>query len=160
VQNALTAEGVSLDFKDFMNYKITVHETSDDRVALDLVDDGIGEYNDAAEPRLSDVRPLACFAREDSGRAVGGAVGRTWGNNVELQQLWLPEALRKHGLGSELLRAFETAARNRGCTLAYLETWSFQAREFYEKQGYQVVLDISGFAPHLSKFTMTKSLEQ
>jgi GNAT superfamily N-acetyltransferase len=160
VQNAIEAWGNFSVFKDFMDYTITLHNASDDKVALDLVDDGIGEYNDAAEPRLSEVRHLSCFARDASGNAVGGAVGRTWGNNAELQQIWLPESQRKHGLGAKLLHAFERAALARGCSLIYLDTWSFQARDFYEKQGYEVVLDISGFAPRLSKFTMTKSLKQ
>jgi GNAT superfamily N-acetyltransferase len=142
----------------FVIYTFTRHETDDDAVALKLVDDGIGDYNDAAEPRLADVRHLSCFARDASGHAIAGAVGRTWGENAELQQIWLPDSLRKHGLGSNLLSEFEAAARQRGCKLVYLETWSFQARGFYEKNGYRVVLEISGFADSLSKFTMTKQL--
>jgi ribosomal protein S18 acetylase RimI-like enzyme len=141
-----------------MNYIISRHNNADDHAALKLVDDGIGEYNDAAEPRLSDVRHLSCFARDARGQAVAGAVGRAWGTNVELQQIWLPESLRKSGLGTQLLREFEAAARDRGCTFAYLETWTFQARGFYEKNGYTVALEISGYAPRLSKFTMTKHL--
>ncbi len=141
-----------------MTYRITSHDDTSDQAALDLVDTGIGDYNDAAEPRLSEVRHLSCIARDDEGNAVGGAVGRTWGDNAELQQLWLPDALRSHGLGRALLIAFEDGARKRGCTFIYLETWSFQARGFYEKCGYRVALELSGYAPGLSKFTMTKRL--
>jgi GNAT superfamily N-acetyltransferase len=140
------------------NYIITRHDEPNDKEALTLVDDGIGDYNDHAEPRLSEVRHLSCFARDVEGKAVAGAVGRTWGTNVELQQIWLSDALRKTGLGTRLLLAFEDAARDRGCTLAYLETWTFQARGFYEKNGYSVKLEITGYAPNLSKFTMTKRL--
>jgi GNAT superfamily N-acetyltransferase len=156
------------DFFDFkalgdnatMNYTFTSHDRADDPLALSLVDDGIGEFNDAAEPRLAQVRHLSRFARDERGQAIAGAVGRTWGENVELQQIWMPETLRRTGLGTELLTVFENAARDRGCRLAYLETWTFQARGFYEKNGYRVVFEISGFAPELSKFTMTKRLIQ
>jgi ribosomal protein S18 acetylase RimI-like enzyme len=141
-----------------MTYTITLHDDADDSAALKLVDDGIGDYNDAAEPRLGDVRHLSCFARDANGRAVAGAVGRTWGANAELQQIWLPEAIRDRGLGRTLLQAFEEAARKRGCELLYLETWTFQARGFYEKCGYRVALEIDGYASGLSKFTMTKRL--
>lgn len=141
-----------------MSYTITRHDDASDSSALKVVDDGIGEYNENAEPRLSEVRHLSCFARDANGRAVAGAVGRTWGKNVELQQIWLPESLRKSGLGTQLLREFEAAARDRGCTFAYLETWTFQARGFYEKNGYSVALEIDGYATGLSKFTMTKRL--
>jgi ribosomal protein S18 acetylase RimI-like enzyme len=141
-----------------MTYTFTRHDIDDDAAALKLVDDGIGEYNDAAEPRLANVRHLSCFARDAGGRAVAGAVGRTWGDNAELQQIWLPDSQRKHGLGSKLLSAFETAARERGCKLIYLETWSFQARGFYEKNGYRVALEIAGYADRLAKYTMMKTL--
>jgi GNAT superfamily N-acetyltransferase len=141
-----------------MRYRITRHDTDDDKSALAQVDAGIGDYNDAAEPRLADVRHLSCIARDSANHVLGGAVGRTWGDNAELQQIWLPSAARKHGLGRALLHAFEVAARERGCVLLYLETWSFQARGFYEKCGYTVALEISGYAPGLSKFTMTKRL--
>jgi GNAT superfamily N-acetyltransferase len=141
-----------------MNYILTLHDRADHRAALDTLDSGIGEYNDLAEPRLSEVRHLSCMARDEAGLAVAGAVGRTWGENVELQQIWLPESLRKGGLGTRLLKEFEAEARERGCKLAYLETWTFQARGFYEKNGYTVALEISGYAQGLSKFTMTKAL--
>jgi GNAT superfamily N-acetyltransferase len=141
-----------------MNFTITQHDEATDQAALKLVDDGIGNYNDTAEPRLTEVRHLSCIARDASGHAIAGAVGRTWGKNVELQQIWLPESLRKSGLGTRLLFEFEAAAKNRGCSLCYLETWTFQARGFYEKNGYAVVLEVSGYADRLSKFTMTKRL--
>lgn len=141
-----------------MNFSLTRHDKPTDDAALTLVDHGIGDYNDAAEPRLGDVRHLSCFARNPSGDAVAGAVGRTWGANAELLQIWLPEPMRSHGLGRTLLLDFEDAARERGCELVYLETWTFQARGFYEKCGYRVVLEINGYAPGLSKFTMTKHL--
>ncbi len=141
-----------------MNYIFTRHDLPDDQSALLLVDDGIGKYNEAAEPRLNDVRHLSCFARDANGVAIAGAVGRTWGQNAELQQIWLPEPMRKQGLGGALLREFENAARARTCTLIYLETWTFQARGFYEKQGYSVALEIAGYAPGLAKFTMIKRL--
>jgi GNAT superfamily N-acetyltransferase len=141
-----------------MTYTITKHNEANDSAALKLVDDGIGDHNDAAEPRLGDVRHLSCFTRDANGQAIAGAVGRTWGANAELQQIWLPEAMRKLGLGRALLHAFEEAARERGCVLLYLETWTFQARGFYEKCGYRVALEIEGYAPGLSKFTMTKRL--
>ncbi len=139
-------------------YKITLHNAPDDAIALKRVDDGIGDYNDAAEPRLAEVRHLSCFARDASGHAIAGAVGRTWGKNAELQQIWLPESLRNQALGRELLSAFEAAAKERGCNQIYLETWTFQARGFYEKCGYRVALEISDFAPGLSKFSMLKAL--
>ncbi len=125
--------------------------------AAAVVDKGIGSFNDAAAP-LHEVRGLFVFARAADGAVLGGAIGRTWGQNCELQQLWVAEEQRRRGLGRELLRHFEAETRRRACTLIYLETWSFQAPRFYEKLGYRGVLEVAGFGPGLVKYTMHKRL--
>ena len=80
----------------------------------DLVDTGLGEANEAAAP-LHDVRALSAFARAPSGAVIGGAVGRTWGECCELQQLWVDAAQRRQGIGARLVREFERRAEARGC---------------------------------------------
>ena len=37
-----------------------------------------------------------------------------------------------------MLAEVESAAKEKGCYLIYLDTFDFQAKEFYEKQGYEV----------------------
>lgn len=39
------------------------------------------------------------------------------------------------GLGMELLKRFEDEGRKRGCVAAFLYTISFQAPDFYKKNG-------------------------
>lgn len=122
-----------------------------------VVDGGLGEHNDAAAP-LHQVRPLGCFAREPGLGVIGGALGRTWGECCELQQLWVQPAHRRRGLGRQLMLAFEQRARERGCRSFYLETWSFQAPWLYRPLGYEVRLELQGFGPGLVKYTMVKTV--
>lgn len=89
---------------------------------------------------------------------VGGAVERTWGECCELRQLWVADSQRRRGLGTRLVREFERSARDRGCRLLYLETFSFQAKPFYEKIGYQVAAEIKGFEDGIIKYLMTRDL--
>ena len=103
-----------------------------------IVDQGLGDWNDAAAP-LHEVRRLSCFARGQGGTLIGGAVGRTWGACCELQQLWVATASRRQGVGARLVREFERKARSRGCSVFYLETFSFQAPSLYRRLGYRVV---------------------
>jgi len=72
--------------------------------------------------------------------------------------MWVSEAVRGQGAGTELMNRFEKEAQRRGCTLAYLDTFSFQARPFYEKRGYKVVLETPGFTNGIIKYTMHKRL--
>ncbi|CAG0976724.1 acetyltransferase [Burkholderiales bacterium] len=139
-----------------MDLLYSTHETPQPEAAA-VVDAGIGGYNDAAAP-LHEVRGLFVFARAAGGAVLGGAIGRSWGQCCELEQLWVAEERRRQGLGRELLRHFEAEARRRACTLVYLDTWSFQAPRFYEKLGYRGVLEVAGFGPGLVKYTLHKHL--
>lgn len=125
--------------------------------AIAAVDAGLDEYNIASAP-LGDVRTLHVIADGPNGTVVGGAIGRTWGHCCELQQLWVSPDLRSNGLGSQLMDAFEQEAKNRGCLMVYLDTFSFQAPAFYQGRGYREVLRTEGFTGGIAKLTMHKSL--
>jgi len=122
-----------------------------------IVDQGLGDYNDEAAP-LHEVRYLSCFARTDSGKVIGGAVGRWWGEACELQQLWVEAAERKKGLGTRLIQDFEAHARSHGCTSVYLETFSFQALHLYRLLGYEVEYERGGYPHGILKYHMVKRL--
>lgn len=127
--------------------------------AFDAVDQGLGDFNDAAAP-LHEVQKLACIARDTGGGVLGGATGRTWGQLAELQMLWVDAAHRHHGLGARLVGAFEAAVQARGCTVVTLETFSFQAPDFYRRLGYTVVHSNAHFPHGLVKHWMEKRLGQ
>jgi len=122
-----------------------------------LVDTGLGDANEAAAP-LHEVRALSAFARAPSGAVIGGAVGRTWGECCELQQLWVDPTQRRQGIGARLVREFEQRAQSRGCRTFYLETFSFQAPSLYRSLGYAVGHELHGFAPGIVKYLMVRRL--
>ena len=119
----------------------------------DVVDAGLDAFNHEAAP-LHEVRRMSCFARDADGTVIGGAVGRSWGDACELQQIWVDRAHRGHGLGSELVRRFEALGRHRGCRTFYLETFSFQAPDFYRRHGYRVAAEVRAFPHGIVKFVM------
>jgi len=63
------------------------------------------------------------------------------------------------GLGSKLLKAAEAEAKGRGCGFAHLDTMSFQAKGFYEKNGYSVKYEIKDIPKGFSKYLMIKELK-
>ena len=121
-----------------------------------LVDEGLGRFNDQAAP-LHEVRPLSCFARLATGEVVGGAIGRTWGPCCELQQLWVEPAHRRNGAGARLVRDFEARAQARGCETFDLETFSFQAPEFYRALGYEVRYEHAVYPHGIVKYMMVRT---
>ena len=139
---------------DAIDYSI--HESAH-AAGLAAVDNGLDEYN-LAVGRTGEVKRLCVFATDPSGEIVGGAVGRTWGRCCELQQIWVDSPRRNGGIGRRLMAEFEAEAIRRGCDLCYLDTFDFQAPEFYRKLGYHVELAIDGFGNRFTKYAMQKNL--
>lgn len=137
-----------------MTFTITRHDHLPPEETA-LVDTGLGDANDAAAP-LHEVRPLSCFARDEAGEVVGGAVGRRWGRCCELLQLWVRPELRRQGLGARLVREFEAQGLLHGCTHFYLETFSFQAPSLYRSLGYEVTHEHAVYPHGIVKLLMVR----
>ncbi len=137
-----------------LDLRFSVHDSFPEEEVC-VVDAGLGEFNQRAAP-LHEVRSISCFARDNDGRVIGGAVGRWWGQECELQQLWVEERLRGQGIGAALLKEFEAHAVRQGCSSFYLETFSFQAPQLYERMGYNAECIRRGFPHGIVKYHMVK----
>ncbi|MCX7328909.1 MAG: GNAT family N-acetyltransferase [Hyphomicrobiales bacterium] len=101
---------------------------------------------------------IAITIRNDAGDIVGGVTGEAWADWLFIQLLWLDEAHRGQDLASRAMDAVEDEARAFGAKHAYLDTFSFQARPFYEKRGYRVFGTLENYPDAHSRYWMTKSL--
>jgi GNAT superfamily N-acetyltransferase len=89
---------------------------------------------------------------------VGGVYGATIWGWLMIEGLWVRETLRGRGLGRQLLAAAEAAAVARGCRAAWLGTFDFQARAFYERTGYRVFGALKDFPSGHTHYEMWKAL--
>lgn len=103
-------------------------------------------------------KPLGAWLRDERGALIGGAYGYVNWNWLFINLMWLSESARGGGHGRRLILALEQAARERGCTHAHLDTFSFQARPFYEKLGYEVFSTLDDYPPGHRRFFMKKAL--
>lgn len=103
-------------------------------------------------------KPLAVFITGEQGEKLGGITGYTLGNCLSIEFLWVSDALRHLGSGSKLMRAAEQEALQRGCKFAQVDTFSFQARPFYEKHGYQLKMTLENVVGEYHRYYLTKSL--
>ena len=123
-----------------------------------VVMDGLRAYNEE-RAGVSDARQLAILARDpDTGEVVGGMLGRSYLGLLTVERFFLPENLRRGGLGGRILAMAEEEGRRRGCTRAVLSTLHFQAPGFYLKQGWEVAARIECEPPGHTRFYMTKNL--
>lgn len=134
-----------------------VSEPRENHEGVAYVRDSLALYNVAATGD-SYYSPLAIFLRDGRDAILGGACGHVWGGWLDLSFLWVAEPLRGRGYGRKLLEAAEGEARAQGCRGVHLDTFSFQARPFYERLGYEVVADIPDYPAGHSFHVLTKKL--
>ena len=104
-------------------------------------------------------RQLAVFLRDIDENLVGGLVGSTYWQWLYIDVFWIHESYRGGGYGAALLAAAEQEAIKRGCQYAYLDTFSFQGSEFYQKLGYVVFGELPNFPTGYSRFFLQKVLK-
>lgn len=101
--------------------------------------------------------PLAVLIeRPDGGGVVGGLWGRTSWRWLTIETLFVPEAYRAAGLGSEIVGRAEREAVRRGCVGAWVDTHSFQAPGFYERMGYRRFGEIDDYPPGHARVFLLK----
>jgi GNAT superfamily N-acetyltransferase len=89
---------------------------------------------------------------------VGGVLGEVYWGWFYLDLLWVKEELRGRGYGHRLLEIAEDEARKRGAKHVYLDTFSFQAPDFYERHGYQVFGELEDFPTGHQRYFLRKDL--
>ncbi len=132
---------------------------TDDPEARRAVLDGLGAYNDATTDASQEGGPLSAVLRDGpDGPVLGGIIGRIYGSWLHLDFFHLPPPLRRAGHGARLLALLEAEARALGAVGAHLETFSFQARAFYERHGYEVYGTIPDYPPGHARHSLLKRL--
>lgn len=100
-----------------------------------------------------------CFALRASNQEImGGALGELYWDWFHLDLMWVQEELRGRGYGHRLLQAIEDEARRRGARNVFLDTFSFQAPEFYQRHGYRVFGVLPDFPAGRQRYFLTKAL--
>lgn len=101
---------------------------------------------------------FAVWLRDETGQLRGGILCFTLWQWLTLDWVWVDEAARGQGFGRQLLLAAEAEGRRRGCLHAFVETLSFQAPQFYQKHGYQIIGELTDFPAGHSRFFLRKTL--
>jgi GNAT superfamily N-acetyltransferase len=96
------------------------------------LEDSIYAFNVRATG-IADGELFGIFLRDDARVVVGGAFGWTWARSCKVRILFVPIHLRNQGHGTKLMRAVEAEAKAHGCRQILLETYDFQAPQFYPR---------------------------
>ena len=139
---------------DAVRFDLDREPTPEDMLSVRM---GLRQYN-ASQVPPQDYSEFAIYLRDGDAKILGGVLaeaGRGW---LHINILWVDERLRGQGYGGRLLAAAEDEARRLGSHAAYLDTFSYQARPFYERYGYEVFGTLDDYPVGHQRYFMRKSL--
>jgi GNAT superfamily N-acetyltransferase len=123
-----------------------------------VVWNGLRQHNNEHVSSDGDIT-FAVFLRGIEKMILGGVLAKAGRGWLHIHSMWVDPSIRGKGYGTKLLIAAEEEARRRGCHSAYLDTFSFQARPFYERCGYEVFGTLDDYPEGYQRFFMRKSLK-
>jgi GNAT superfamily N-acetyltransferase len=132
--------------------KIIALDMQDPRIKK--IEQGLNAFNTESGVSISEPQSFALISEDDGGRFLGGAKVRIFAGWLELS--WLYVAEKRQGTGSRLMEVIEKQARQSMCAGIFLNTFSFQAPEFYKKHGFVVFGEIPAFIEGHSRLYMMK----
>jgi len=115
------------------------------------------EYNDA-QTGGSKSEPFALMVKDQNGEILGGLYGRMIFRWMFIELLSVPEQGRGQGIGSKLMAQAEALAKEKNCYGVWLDTFDFQAPEFYRKLGFSQFGEIVDYPPGHKRHFFQKRL--
>ena len=124
----------------------------------------LGEKINGIVPREvdADEEEFVLKVEDENGAMIGGCIADAYEyhwSRMLLNELWVDERYRHHGIGSMILREVERIAREKGIRVVTLGTASYMARPFYEKHGYTVFTTIKTPDGYIS-YSLVKYLDR
>jgi ribosomal protein S18 acetylase RimI-like enzyme len=103
---------------------------------------------------------FAFFIRDEQGKIVGGCAGDNLYGCLYVGQLWLTEQLRGNGYGTKLMQEAENLARKSDCNFMAVNTFNWEALDFYKKLGFYVEFERKGFDKNSIFYFLRKDLTE
>jgi ribosomal protein S18 acetylase RimI-like enzyme len=121
-----------------------------------LVDGLLAHHVKSGHPRKTDV--FSAFIHDESGKPIGGIIVSFLWDGMHIDSLWVKETLRGQGLGKKLVSIAEKEAQARGSKVAYTDTFTWQAADFYKHLGYTTYGELIDFPEGYSLMYLQKRL--
>jgi GNAT superfamily N-acetyltransferase len=134
-----------------------VYEAHPEQTAWGIIGRGVHQYN--LDQAGDDNGQRICYVLQGADDEIaGGIIAEAHWGWLYIDLMWVREDLRRCGYGSQLLAMVEDEAHSRGAKNAYLDTFSFQAPDFYKKHGYQVIGELTDFPVGHQRYYLMKEL--
>ncbi|EHJ00809.1 GCN5-related N-acetyltransferase [Clostridium sp. DL-VIII] len=136
-----------------------IKESSDDEA--ELIIDNLVSYNLSIIPKIQEESFIFInrVIKNSENKIIAGINSKMYcWNCLYIDSLWVDAGYRKFGFGTKLLNEVEMIARKRGCRLIHLDTFDFQAMDFYIKQGYEIFGVLENCPKNHRRYYMKKDI--
>lgn len=140
-----------------MTHKIT-YEPHPDPKDIQILSDGIVAHAKNMREHKP-IEPFAFFIRNESQQIQGGINGVILYGCLHIDQLYLDEAMRGQGYGTQLMQCAEKLAQAKNCPFITVTTMDWEALEFYKKSGYSVEFERHGYAKESIFYFLRKDFD-
>lgn len=149
-----------MDLKRFTrenNYTVSGCNGSDKAFLVDkLVDYNLSQVPATQEENFID---LSRKVLSEDGKILAGIIVRMYcWRCIYIDTFWIDESMRGEGLGTLLLEEVERVAKKNGSHLIHLDTFDFQAKDFYLAHGYSVFGELEDCPKGHTRYFMNKVL--
>lgn len=142
-----------------MKYNIVNGTESD----VDFICDKLVTFNLNQVPKTQEIEfiNITKVIRDENNNIIAGCYAKKYCWNIlYIDILWVDERYRKQKLGSRLLMEIEKIAAKEKCSLIHLDTFDFQAKDFYIKHGYEVFGVLEDCPENHCRYYLKKKLEK
>ena len=118
------------------------------------------QYNEYLNPMIYRQHPFKfeCYAY-DVNQVIGGIYGHIDdGYWLYIELLYVENNYRHQKIATSLMQKALKYAQEKECIGIRLNTWNFQAKEFYEFLGYEVYGTLNNYPPNSTLYSMKKVL--
>ncbi len=99
------------------------------------------------------------FHIKEDNKIIGGIIASSLYDILEIEFLFIDENYRGKNLGTKLIAYIEGIAKKNGIKRILLNTYSFQAPEFYKKLGYSQLFSIEPCFEKYNQYYFIKYLQ-
>ncbi len=143
IQKEIISEITEKDFEEFLKSKIMAFNND------------ISPFHEEAR-KPGAFTPINIILKDIDNNYIGGLTATTYWGWLDIDKLYIPEESRGKGIGLSMLKTAESIAIKRGCKSAFLSTYEFQARSFYEEYGYYITGKLEDYPPGSTFYWMRK----
>lgn len=101
-----------------------------------IIRDGIVDFNGHIINEKA--THFSVFAK-DGTQIIGGALIWEHSDALYIDVLWCNEKYRKQGIGTKIITMIDGVAKNKGLPKIFVDTYAFQAQDFYKKHGFYCI---------------------